>query len=164
MSIGDTIQYTVEVDNKGLLPLGNTVVIDAPSGNLTYVANSTTLNGSSIPDNALRHSFPLAAAGLHDSGHFEPGHQHVPIPRQGQRRAARSATASTSAARPFPSHGYLAPPPTNGATVSLNFTDTNGVPASLYAVGANVFVTMTNAAGNTSSNSVQTISVTVDGH
>ena len=43
----------------------------------------------------------------------------------------------------------------------MNFSDTNGVPVSLYSVGANVFVTMTNAAGNTSSNTVQTISVTV---
>ena len=55
----------------------------------------------------------------------------------------------------------LFPPPTNGATVTLNFTDTNGVPVSLYSVGANVYVTMTNAVGNTSSNSVQTIPVTV---
>ena len=58
-------------------------------------------------------------------------------------------------------NAVLSPPPTNGATVTLNFSDTNGVPVSLYTVGANVFVTMTNAAGNTSSNSVQTIPVTV---
>ena len=43
----------------------------------------------------------------------------------------------------------------------MNFSDTNGVPVSLYAVGANVYVTMTNAVGNTSSNSAQTIAVTV---
>ena len=46
-SVGDIVQYTVEVDNKGLAPLGNLVVIDAPPTNLSYVAGSTTLNGSS---------------------------------------------------------------------------------------------------------------------
>ena len=151
----------MEVDNKGLLPLGNTVVIDAPSGNLTYVPNSTTYNSNAIPDNVSGQPFPLAA----------PGGYTIPvILSQGtstfQYLALVNAGGVVSnsvniGGTTISCNAVLYPPPTNGASVTLNFSDTNGVPVSFYAVGANVFVTMTNAAGNTSSNSVQTISVTV---
>jgi uncharacterized repeat protein (TIGR01451 family) len=160
LSVGDIIKYTVEVDNKGLLPLGNTVVIDAPSGNLTYVTNSTTLNSNSIPDNASGQAFPLAP----------PGYTIPVILSQGVStfqylaRVNAAGVVSNSVnigGTAITVDAVVTPPPANGASVSLNFTDTNGLPVSFYTVGANVFVTMTNAAGNTSSNSVQTISVTV---
>ena len=160
LSIGDTIQYTVEIDNKGLLPLGNTVVIDAPSGNLTYVPNSTTLNSNAIPDNLSGVNFPLAA----------PGYTIPVILSQGVStfqylaKVNGAGTVSNSVnigGTVIYSSALLAPPPTNGASVTLKFSDTNGVPVNLYAAGANVFVTMTNAVGNTSSNSQQSINVTV---
>ena len=37
VSVGDTIEYNIELNNKGLLPLGNVVVIDAPPTNIAYV-------------------------------------------------------------------------------------------------------------------------------
>ncbi|MDB6066752.1 MAG: type fimbrial biosis protein PilY1 [Pedosphaera sp.] len=160
LSIGDVIEYAVEVDNRGLLPLGNTVVIDAPSTNLTYVLNSTTVDSNSIPDSASGTPFPLDA----------PGYNIPIILSQGtttfRYRFQLNASGAASnyvnvAGTTISAQTYLAPPPTNGASLTLNFTDTNGVPVGLYPVGANVFVTMTNAVGNTSSNSVQTISVTV---
>jgi len=61
LSTNDTILYTVQCDNKGLLPLGNTIVLDAPSANLQYISNSTTLDGFSIPDTT--NGFPLSAPG-----------------------------------------------------------------------------------------------------
>ena len=63
LSIGDTIQYTVEMDNKGLLPLGNTVVIDAPSDESDLRHQLHHLNGSPIPDNVTGTPFPLDAPG-----------------------------------------------------------------------------------------------------
>ncbi len=63
LSLGDTILYTVTTDNRSLLPLGNTVIVDTPSGSLTYLTNSTTLNGTPIPDNATGQPFPLASPG-----------------------------------------------------------------------------------------------------
>ncbi len=63
LSIGDTLLYTVQVDNKGLLPLGNTVVVDAPPATLSYISNSTSYNGSSIPDSASGTAFPLDTPG-----------------------------------------------------------------------------------------------------
>ena len=61
LSTNDIIQYTVQCDNKGLLPLGNTIVIDAPSSNLQYIVNSTTLDGFPIPDTT--NGFPLSSPG-----------------------------------------------------------------------------------------------------
>ena len=63
LSIGDTLLYTVQVDNKGLLPLGNTVVIDAPPPSLSYVSNSTSLNGIAVPDSTSGTLFPLDSPG-----------------------------------------------------------------------------------------------------
>ena len=63
LSTNDVVMYTVELDNKGLLPLGNTAVFDNSSTNLAYVSNSTTLNGVSIPDDAVGTPFPLDAPG-----------------------------------------------------------------------------------------------------
>ena len=63
LNIGDTLLYTVQVDNKGLLPLGNTVVVDAPPPALNYLTNSTTFNGVPIPDSATGTAFPLDTPG-----------------------------------------------------------------------------------------------------
>ncbi|HLX71756.1 MAG TPA: SdrD B-like domain-containing protein, partial [Verrucomicrobiae bacterium] len=161
LSIGDTIQYTVEVDNKGLLPLGNTLVIDTASTNIAYVPNSTTWNGNAIPDNPTNAThFPL------DS----PGYTIPVILSRGTSifQYLYTVTGSGIVSNDVNIGGTdifgeanLTPPPTNGATVTLNFSDGSGTPTSLYTAGANVFVTMTNAAGNTSSNTVQTITITV---
>ena len=63
LSIGDVIEYTIKLDNKGLLPLGNILVVDLPPTNLTYISNSTTLNGQSIPDSSGGTAFPIDAPG-----------------------------------------------------------------------------------------------------
>ena len=160
LSIGDTLEYTVQVDNKGLLPLGNTVVIDAPSTNLSYVAGSTTLDGNPIPDSLTGTLFPLDA----------PGYTIPVILRAGSSTFTYRCTVLAGGAisnsvniggTTVMSMMTLAPPPTGGASCTVNFTDSGGTPVSLYAVGANVFVTMTNAAGNSSSGTIQSIPVTV---
>ncbi|MFZ1073947.1 MAG: DUF2341 domain-containing protein, partial [Verrucomicrobiia bacterium] len=160
LSVGDTIAYTVTVDNKGLLPLGNTLVIDAPSTNLLYLTNSTTYNGSPIPDSTTGTPFPLDAPGYTIPVILSQGTSTFTYLCKVTAGGAVSNSVNIGGSSIY-SQAFLAPPPPNGASVSLNFTDTNGVPLNVYAVGANVFVTMTNAAGNTSSNTMQTISVTV---
>jgi len=160
ISLGDVIQYTVEVDNKGLLPLGNTLVIDAPTTNLLYLTNSTTLDGNPLPDSPTGTAFPL------DS----PGYTIPVILSQGtsvftyECKVVASGVISNSVnigGTAIASMTTLTPPPNGGAACTVNFTDSSGTPVSLYSVGANIYVTMTNTAGNTSSSSVQTIPVTV---
>ena len=160
LSVGDTIAYTVTVDNKGLLPLGNTLVIDAPSTNLLYLTNSTTFNGSPISDSVTGTPFPLDAPGYTIPVILSQGASTFTYLCKVASGGAVSNSVNIGGSSIF-SQAFLAPPPLNGASVSLNFTDTNGAALNVYPVGANVFVTMTNAAGNTSSNTGQTISVTV---
>ncbi len=50
LAVGDTIEYTIEVENVGTESLVNSVLTDAVPGNTTYVPGSTTLNGVPVPD------------------------------------------------------------------------------------------------------------------
>ena len=54
---GDTLEYTVHVQNEGMLVLGNVLVLDALPNTVTYVTNSTT------PQWRLRGRQPGAAGG-----------------------------------------------------------------------------------------------------
>jgi uncharacterized repeat protein (TIGR01451 family) len=166
LHIGDTLQYIVEVDNKGLLPLGNTVVIDTPTTNLTYVTNSTTWNGAAIADNpgpysATNTAFPLD--GLGSQGYTIPvilsqGTSTFVYQVKVNAAGAVSNSVNIGGTTIF---AQTVVPTAIGVSVTLNFTDTNGVSVASYLAGAKIFVTMTNAVGNSSTNTVQTISVTV---
>jgi uncharacterized repeat protein (TIGR01451 family) len=170
LSIGDTILYSVQVDNKGLLPLGNTVVIDSPTTNLTYVTNSTFLNGVAIADNpppytnGVNTAFPLDNFG-------SAGYTIPVILSQGTSTFTYKVTVNAAGSvsnsvniggTTIISQTTIFPPSTtNTPVVYVNFSDTNGVATNSYLVGASVYVTMTNAIGNTASNTLQSISITV---
>ena len=47
---GDTLRYTITIDNSGTIPATEVVLIDAVPTDTTYVLNSTTLNGEAIAD------------------------------------------------------------------------------------------------------------------
>lgn len=47
---GDTLEYEIHVLNDGSLPSTNTVLLDPPPSQTTYVAGSTTLNGAAVAD------------------------------------------------------------------------------------------------------------------
>jgi len=49
---GDVLTYTITVQNTGDVVLTNTTLTDAIPSGTSYVANSTTLNGNSVSDNA----------------------------------------------------------------------------------------------------------------
>ncbi len=57
---GDTLRYTITVQNSAALPATGVVLTDAVPANTTYVANSTLLNGSPVgqPDGGVS---PLAS-------------------------------------------------------------------------------------------------------
>ena len=158
LSIGDTLAYTVELDNKGLLPLGNTLVIDLPPTNLSYVTNSTTLNGTPISDNVSGPAFPLSSP---------TGYTIPVILRAGtstfryQAKVVGSGVISNwvgVAAMTASTDNTLTP---NTNTSTINFTDSGGTTAASYAAGANIFVTLTDPGANTSSSSQQTVPVVV---
>ncbi|MEY2427126.1 MAG: large repetitive protein, partial [Verrucomicrobiota bacterium] len=157
LSINDILQYSFTLDNKGLLPLGNTLVFDAPSTNLTYVLNSTTLDGNSIPDNGSGTPFPLDA----------PGYT-IPIILRGGTTTFKYllkvnspglVSNSVMVAGTSIAAETTITPSTN--TCTLNFTDSTGTPVGSYAAGSNIFVTLTDAGANTSASTAQTIPVVV---
>ena len=161
-TVGDILQYTVEVDNKGLVPLGNLVVIDAPPTNLSYMAGSTTLNGNPIPDSTTGTPFPLDT----------PGYT-IPVILSGGTSTfqylctivAPGIITNTAGAVSYNivAQAQVATPTTNNPNPQcfVNFTTAGGNVTSGYIVGGNIYVTLTNAAANTSSNTVQTASVVV---
>ena len=57
---GDLLEYTIRVHNSGIVPISNINLLDTLDSNTTYVANTTLMEGTSIPDD----SFLLPA---HDS-------------------------------------------------------------------------------------------------
>ncbi len=50
LQAGDTVRYTITVQNVGNEDAINAILRDLVPANTTYVANSTTLNGSPVPD------------------------------------------------------------------------------------------------------------------
>jgi uncharacterized repeat protein (TIGR01451 family) len=49
---GEVITYTIVIENRGNSPSTNTLFTDSAPANTSYVPNSTTLNGTSLPDEA----------------------------------------------------------------------------------------------------------------
>ncbi len=59
---GDTLEYTLTIDNSGNTPAVNVVLTDAIPANTTYVADSTTLDGGAVGD--VGGIMPFAAGGV----------------------------------------------------------------------------------------------------
>jgi uncharacterized repeat protein (TIGR01451 family) len=57
---GEELTYTITINNSGVVPVTGVVLTDDAPVNTTYVANSVTLNGTSVPDGGT----PPLAAGL----------------------------------------------------------------------------------------------------
>ncbi|MDY6979774.1 MAG: SdrD B-like domain-containing protein [Pseudomonadota bacterium] len=66
---GDSLRYTITVSNLGALPATNVVLTDPIPADTSYVAGTTTLNGSSVADpsagtSALESGMPVSSADL----------------------------------------------------------------------------------------------------
>ena len=163
LSVGDVVEYTVDLDNRGLLPLGNTVVIDdLPTNLISYVTNSTYYDGNLIADDAFGTAFPLD----------DPGYTIPVILRNGSSTFSFLVSVDTPGAitNVVQAAGYslsassvVTPPPGGGTTQSvMDFTDNAGTPVGFYSSGDSVYLTLTDADGNTDSGSVETKTVTVE--
>ena len=76
VSQGDEITYTINVCNRGTLPASGSYLTDQLPANVTYVAGSTTLNGTNVAD--INGASPLATKMLVNSsasgaGRIAPG-------------------------------------------------------------------------------------------
>ena len=92
---GDTLRYTITVQNSGAMPATGVVLTDSVPANTTYVANSTLLNGLPVgqPDGGVS---PLASGIDISSSDLTP-----PLPGPGARHdlAGRDGGAPVRPAR-----------------------------------------------------------------
>ncbi|MES2477264.1 MAG: carboxypeptidase regulatory-like domain-containing protein [Verrucomicrobiota bacterium] len=61
---GDTVLFTLFLNNDGVTELENPTFTDPLPPGVTYVAHSTVLNGVAVPDDGTGTAYPLDAAGI----------------------------------------------------------------------------------------------------
>ena len=70
---GELLQYTIKVHNSGIVPISNINLQDSLDPNTIYVANTTTMDGTPIPDNPSDPRFPLGGTGYNIPSTLQPG-------------------------------------------------------------------------------------------
>ncbi len=80
---GDTIEYTITVNNDGVMVLGGVVAFDPLPTGSTYVPGSTTLNGAPVADEIVAGGHPISPGRGRacDAGHSAHGIYDHYIPR-----------------------------------------------------------------------------------
>jgi uncharacterized repeat protein (TIGR01451 family) len=162
-SWGDTLEYTVHVQNEGMLALGNVLVLDALPNTVTYITNTTTLNGVPVADNLVppaATAFPLDESGLllpqiQVGGYSDIKYQVVI--NAGATTISNVVVGSTGGSDPVTSSESVVV----AGPVSLAFTDASGNPVSSYVTNSSVYVAMTDVTANTNGNTVQTVTLSV---
>jgi uncharacterized repeat protein (TIGR01451 family) len=159
---GDTLEYTVHMQNQGMLVLGNVLVLDALPNTVTYVTNSTTLNGVSVTDNLVppaATAFPLDESGLVlpqiQAGGYTDVKYRVVI-NAGATSVSNAVMGSAGDQPVTSSESVIVAGP-----VTLAFTDASGNPVSSYVTNSGVYVSLTDLIQNTNANTAQTVTVTV---
>ena len=159
---GDTLEYTVHVQNEGMLALGNVLVLDALPNTVTYVTNSTTLNGVAVADNLVPPSltaFPLDEAGLElpqiQVGGYSDVKYRVVI-NAGATSISNAVMGSTGSDPVTSTESLLVAGP-----VLLAFTGATGNPVSSYVTNSGVYISLTDLIQNTNVNTAQSVSVNV---
>jgi uncharacterized repeat protein (TIGR01451 family) len=161
LSLGDTIEYTIELDNKGLLPLGDTVIVDAPPPNLAYVPNSTSINGNAIPDDVSGTPFPIDGTGYTIPIILKNGTSFIKYRSLVVITGTISNYVNAVGYGVSAQHTINIAPPSGSLQCALSFSDSIGTATSAYNAGTPVYVTLSDNDANTASNSVQSISVIV---
>ena len=160
LSINDILEYRIEVDNKGLLPLGNTLVLDSLPVTIAYQAGTTTYNGAPIADGVSGTIFPLDESGY-----------TIPIILRGGTsvftyRVAILASGSirNTAVGPGLSvdHEVEVPPPAGCPPVDIEFTGSGATPVSFYQADDDVYVWLSFSGANTNNAGIDTMLITVE--
>jgi uncharacterized repeat protein (TIGR01451 family) len=67
ITVNDTIEFKLQYFNQTVIPIHNIIVSDTLPAAVTYIPNTTLLNGNPLPDNGSGSPFPL------DEGGFNTG-------------------------------------------------------------------------------------------
>ncbi|MCW1885552.1 carboxypeptidase regulatory-like domain-containing protein [Luteolibacter flavescens] len=161
LSDGDVLEYTITLDNAGLVALGNTLVTDNPPSKLIYVAGSATRDGVTVPDNTGAGNTPFP---------FDAGGYNIPILARGQvttlkYRATISGTGpitnTVTTSYPGVVSTNTISVPGGGTAAQITFSLSGGTGTTTYTAGDGIYVTLTDPDANTNSTTVQTVTVIV---
>jgi uncharacterized repeat protein (TIGR01451 family) len=162
LSLGDILEYRIAVDNRGLLPLGNTLVLDQLPPQLEYVANSSTRGGEPLADDATGATvFPLDESGY-----------TIPVILRGgtsvftyQVQIVASGSILNTAANPqyqlVSDNTVVVQPPAGSNPSTIAFIDASGTPVPVYPADGDVYLRLTDADANTDPNTAEIITVYV---
>lgn len=160
-SLGDMLEYTISIENRGLTAIGNLIVLDSAPVALTYVASSSTKDGVAVADNGSGTPFPFDA----------PGYTIPVIPRNGsvvlRYRAVITAsgniinTVATSIPGVIYTNTVIAVPVGPVIPCTLTFALSDGTPVTSYNPGAGIYVKITDANANTNTSTIQSLTVLV---
>lgn len=161
LSIGDTIEYRIEVDNKGLLPLGNLLVLDPLNPSLTYVASSTARDGVTIPDGSSGTLFPLDESGYVVPIILRGGSTFFTYRCTINAAGSIANTASNSNYNLISTANVVVPPPAGSTPCGAQFTDFSGTVQAAYNAGALIYGTLTDPDANNNIGEAESITVVV---
>ncbi len=159
---GDSLEYTVHVQNEGMLVLGNVLILDSLPSTVTYVTNTTSLNGVPVADNFVppaATTFPVDESGLVLSQIQVGGYSDVKfrvLINSGATSISNSVIGSAGTDPVVSTETLLVAGP-----VLLAFTDSAGNPVSSYVTNSGVYVKLTDLIQNTNASTAQTVTVNV---
>ncbi len=162
LSIGDTIEYRIEVDNKGLLPLGNLLVLDPLNVSLTYVAGSTARDGTAIPDGSTGTLFPLDEDGYVVPIILRGGSTFFTYRCTINAAGSIANTASNSNYNLVSTANVVVAPPAGSTPCGAQFTNSTGTVQAAYSAGALVYGTLTDPDANNNVSVAESITIVVN--
>lgn len=165
---GDTIAYTIEVNNDGIIAFATVTVRDEPSPHVTYLSNSTLLDGAPVPDGSSGTPFPLDEAGYNVGG-MQPGESHLfqyqmtvnafpPVFDAVTNRAAIILDSEQNII--FVREETLINTPSQ-TDCDIQFTDSGGTPVSSYGENATVYVELDDGDQNDDAGTAETVTVRI---
>ncbi|MES2598541.1 MAG: SdrD B-like domain-containing protein, partial [Verrucomicrobiota bacterium] len=160
LTIGDTIEYRIDVDNKGLLPLGNLLVLDPLNASLGYVAGSTKRDGVAIADATTGTAFPLDESGYTIPIILRGGMTTFTYRCTVNAAGSIANTVSNSNYNLVSTANVVVPPPAGSTPCGAQFTNAAGVVQTSYTAGSLIYATMTDPDANNTA-SVESITVVV---
>jgi uncharacterized repeat protein (TIGR01451 family) len=162
LSVGDTLEYSITMDNNSLVALGNLLVLDSLPVQLTYVAGSTARDGVAIPDNTS----PATVFPLDESGVIIPilprGQSSTVIYRTLINAGGTITNGVSSSYEGVSASETVVVPVTGGSSACvIHFTNSGGTTVTSYNLSAGIYVQMTDADANTNAATIQTVTVLV---
>lgn len=143
----DVLRYTITAVNLGGIPVNNTVLTDAVPASSQYVANSTRLNGSAVPD-PLPNTSPLVSGIAISSSDLTPP---IPAPGTGMLVPGQSAViefdvqvdAAATVGTVISNQGFVSSDDLPTEPTDADGIDTNGDQPTDVVVGSAPSLTIT---------------------